>query len=134
LDRLVACANVIKVSEDDLLLAYPDEEPERICRRWLATGRELVVLTRGGRGLIGFAVGQEVTVAPPIVSVVDTIGAGDATMGALLTRISQIGLVGVLADLRTALRYAATAGALTCTRPGADPPTAAELAAALATD
>jgi fructokinase len=133
LEALVACANVIKVSEDDIHLAYPGQNPELVCRRWLATGRELVVLTRGGRGLVGFAVGQQVTVAPPRVDVADTIGAGDTTMGALLTLISRIGLVGVLADLRPALRYAATAGALACTRPGADPPTAEELTAALLT-
>ena len=131
LDALSACANVIKVSEDDIRLAYPGQNPELVCRRWLATGRELVVLTRGGQGLIGFAVGQRVAVAPPLVDVADTIGAGDTTMGALLILISRIGLVGVLADLRPSLRYAATAGALACTRPGADPPTSEELTAAL---
>ncbi len=131
LPTLLSCAHVVKVSEDDLLLAYPDEEPEHVCRRWLATGRELVILTRGGRGLTGFAVGQEVSAAPPLVTVVDTIGAGDTTMGALLTLISRIGLVGVLAELAESLHFAATAGALACTRPGADPPTADELAAAL---
>jgi fructokinase len=132
LDALVACANVVKVSEDDLRLAHPGHPPELVCRRWLDGGRELVVLTRGGSGLTGFAVGHEVTVAPPRVTVVDTIGAGDTTMGALLTLIDRIGLVGVLADLPAALRYAATAGALACTRAGAAPPTAAELADALA--
>lgn len=131
LDRLVACAHVVKVSEDDVLLAYPDLDPEDVCRRWLDTGRELVLLTRGGRGIVGFAVGQEVRVTPPLVTVVDTIGAGDTTMGALLTLIGRIGLVGVLADLGDALRYAATAGALACTRAGADPPTGEELDAAL---
>jgi fructokinase len=131
LDPLVACAHLVKVSEDDLRLAYPTELPERVCRRWLREGRELVVLTRGGRGITGFALGQEVTVAPPPVAVVDTIGAGDTTMGALLSLISQIGLVGILGDLRGALRYAATAGALACTRPGADPPTAQDLTLAL---
>jgi fructokinase len=131
LETLLACACVVKVSEDDLLLAYPDEDPEHVCQRWLETGRELVVLTRGGRGLIGFAAGQEVRVSPPVVTVVDTIGAGDTTMGALLTLISQIGLVGVLADLGAALHFAGTAGALACTRPGADPPSATELSAAL---
>ena len=131
LDPLVACAHVVKVSEDDLRLAYPTELPEQVCRRWLREGRELVVLTRGGRGITGFALGQELTVAPPPVTVVDTIGAGDTTMGALLSLISRIGLVGVLGDLRGALRYAATAGALACTRPGADPPTAQDLQIAL---
>lgn len=131
LDELVSCANVVKVSEDDVRLAYPGQEPEEVCRRWLATGRELVVLTRGGRGLTGFAIGQQVSVAPPRVQVVDTIGAGDTTMGALLALIGRIGLVGVLAELGEALRYAGTAGALACTRPGADPPRAEELALAL---
>jgi fructokinase len=131
LDPLIACSHVVKVSEDDLRLAYPTELPEQVCRRWLREGRELVVLTRGGRGLTGFAMGQEITVAPPPVIVADTIGAGDTVMGALLSLIGTIGLVGVLGDLGAALRYAATAGALACTQPGAHPPTAQELAVAL---
>jgi fructokinase len=69
------------------------------------------------------------------IRVVDTIGAGDTAYAALLARLeshgalSRDGLAGLDAEAwRDVLRFAATAAAITCSRPGADPPTAAELA------
>ncbi|HEY6710186.1 MAG TPA: PfkB family carbohydrate kinase, partial [Actinomycetota bacterium] len=74
------------------------------------------------------------------VEVVDTVGAGDTCMAALLAGLHRRGLLG--AGRRAALQAvdaatlseladeAVLAAAITCTRPGADPPTAAELAAA----
>ena len=45
LEALVECANVVKVSEDDLHLAYPGEEPEAVCRRWLYPPPALLTIT-----------------------------------------------------------------------------------------
>ncbi|GAA1387870.1 hypothetical protein GCM10009639_13610 [Kitasatospora putterlickiae] len=59
------------------------------------------------------------------VEVADTVGAGDAFMSALL-HARHTG-----APLATALTHATTAATLTVTRPGATPPDAAELTAAL---
>jgi fructokinase len=77
-----------------------------------------------------------------VVEVVDTVGAGDACMAALLAGLHRRDLLG--AGRRAALQAvdaatftdladeAVLAAAITCTRPGADPPTAADLAAASA--
>uniref|UniRef100_UPI000B1180D5 PfkB family carbohydrate kinase n=1 Tax=Kitasatospora sp. MY 5-36 TaxID=1678027 RepID=UPI000B1180D5 len=56
----------------------------------------------------------------------DTVGAGDAFMAAFL-HAHAAG-----ADLAVCLTQSVTAAALTVARPGANPPSAAELAAALA--
>jgi fructokinase len=58
-------------------------------------------------------------VPAPVVSAVDTIGAGDTATGALLA-----GLDARRDDL---YEFACTAAALTCTRVGADPPTLEEV-------
>jgi fructokinase len=70
------------------------------------------------------------------VTVVDTIGAGDACMAALLDGFARQGnsrpgaLVTVSTDrVKEVLAHAALVAAMTCARPGADPPTAAEVAA-----
>jgi len=68
------------------------------------------------------------------VQVVDTVGAGDTFQAALLTRLAELGALspagvrGMAATtLLDALRFAAEAAAITCSRRGADLPRRAEL-------
>ncbi|NJQ02177.1 carbohydrate kinase family protein [Streptomyces zingiberis] len=104
---------------------------------WLAEGPEAVVLTRGGEGLTVLTRDGEVSVEAEPVRVVDTIGAGDTVTAALLHRLGEHGALapGAPGSLtpgawRDVLAFAARAAALTCSRAGARPPYAAELAAA----
>jgi fructokinase len=74
----------------------------------------------------------QVTVSPPAVDVVDTVGAGDAFGGGFLAAWigSGRGRAEIASDdaLLAATRHATRVAAYTCTRAGAEPPTAAELA------
>ncbi|MFE9447573.1 carbohydrate kinase [Streptomyces sp. NPDC006739] len=105
-------------------------------REWLAAGPSAVVVTRGGDGLTAFTRdGAEYSVPGEKVDVVDTIGAGDTVNAALLhglsaqDALSGEALAALGADAWTRLlRFAARAAALTCSRAGAEPPYAAELA------
>jgi fructokinase len=72
------------------------------------------------------------------VEVADTIGAGDTFTAGAIVGLLQSGVVesGDIAGLtddvwRTILRFAIGAAAINCTRPGADPPTQAEVDAFL---
>ncbi|MFG2221589.1 carbohydrate kinase [Streptomyces sp. NPDC048644] len=104
--------------------------------RWLAAGPAAIVLTRGGDGLSVLTPGGgEVTVPGERVEVVDTIGAGDTVNAALLHRLAAHGALSHTAvtslrpdDWRDILGFAARAAAATCSRAGAEPPYAAELA------
>ncbi|PSM42200.1 carbohydrate kinase [Streptomyces dioscori] len=106
-------------------------------REWLASGPSAVVITRGGDGLTAFTRdGGEYSVPGEPVDVVDTIGAGDTVNAALLHGLAARDALSAAgpADLGAAgwaelLRFAARAAAITCSRPGADPPYAHELAA-----
>ena len=76
----------------------------------------------------------QVTVDAVPVEVVDTIGAGDAFGAALLAWLYEHGALEVdlrldQADLKSALDHACLAAAITCSRPGADPPWKGEMAA-----
>ncbi|AZM88632.1 MULTISPECIES: carbohydrate kinase family protein [Streptomyces] len=97
---------------------------------WLAAGPSAVVLTRGAAGLtVWTSDGAEHSAAALPVAVADTIGAGDTVNAALLHRLAGAPDAGA-ADWPDVLAYAARAAALTCTRAGAEPPYAAELAEA----
>jgi len=137
-EALVATADVVKVSEEDLLWLVPGALPEQTVQAWLDLGPSLVVLTQGPRGAlaVGASAGTVHVPGRPVV-VADTVGAGDSFMAALVWGLHRRGLLG--ADRRAALRglssddaaavvdAAVRASAITCGRVGADPPTAAEL-------
>lgn len=134
LESLAATAHVVKASVEDLRAAYPEHTPEQVARRWLAgPGPALVVLTRGSAGVGLLTRTGRFEVSTPTVRVVDTIGAGDAAMGALLATVHERGLPGVLRDPEGTLRRVCAAGTLACTRAGASPPDPEEVDALAAT-
>ena len=73
------------------------------------------------------------------VTVADTVGAGDTVTAALLVGLGDAGVLGGAgridgladADVRSILERAVCAAAITCSREGAQPPTRAEVDAAL---
>lgn len=135
--RLVALADVVKASDEDLETLWPGRPVEDSARAVLAGGASLVAVTGGGEGARWWTRSASGRVAPVRVEVVDTIGAGDTFMAGLLDALWRAGLLG--ADRRDALAaaddatvdevcaWAARAAAVTVSRPGADPPTLAEL-------
>jgi fructokinase len=136
--ELVALADVVKVSDEDLRWLEPDSEPLDVARRWALTGPAAVVVTFGGEGAVAVtATGATIEVSAPRVTVADTVGAGDSFMGGLVDGLWTAGLLGAehrpalrAADeqtWRTVLERCARIAAITVSRPGANPPTAAEL-------
>jgi fructokinase len=131
-ERCVAAADIVKVSAEDLAALHPGERVDDVARRWARSGPAVVVRTDGQVGATAFTADDEVICNAEPISVVDTIGAGDAFGGALLHWLFRAGKLGgrlVLsrADLTAALRHANRVAAITCSRPGADPPYLAEL-------
>jgi fructokinase len=135
LAAIVPLADIVKTSVADLAWLHPGVDAGEVARAWLAAGVGLVVVTQGGEGAVGAT--KEVRVATPAVpaAVVDTVGAGDSFMGAMLARLHERDLLDreairaldreSLADL---LAFAAQVAAVTCSRAGADPPWRAEIA------
>jgi fructokinase len=131
--RIAARADVVKASVDDLGYLYPGSSPAEAAELLLAGGSALVLVTDGPRPATAFLPGAVLSVEVPAVTVVDTIGAGDAFGGGFLAWWTSNGLT--RSDLkrpplvRTAVQAAVAVSAATCTRPGADPPTLADLEA-----
>jgi fructokinase len=132
--RIAARADVVKASVEDLAYLYPGSPPAEAAESLLAAGPTLVLVTDGPNPARAFLPGAVLAVEVPAVRVVDTIGAGDAFGGGFLAWWSANGLT--RSDLkrpplvRTAVQAGAAVAAATCGRPGADPPTLAQLQAA----
>jgi fructokinase len=132
--RLAALSDLVKLSDEDCAFFRPGVALDDIAAELLAEERtQCVVITRGGEGAIGTGRDVRVEVPAPVIEVVDTVGAGDSLMAALISGLLQRGLLGekrlaglTTEDLHDAVDYAVKAAAITCTRHGADPPTAAE--------
>ncbi len=136
--RLVVASDVVKVSDEDLAWLAPGEDPQAAARAWVATGPQLVVVTRGAAGAYAVtAAGVEVAVPAAAVTLVDTVGAGDAFTSGLVDGLRREGALGGQARswlgeldaevLGSVLARAIRVSALTCGRRGADPPYAAEV-------
>ena len=126
-EKWVAVASVVKLSDEDLHWLYGDDEAG-VVKRWLSSGVSVVVVTRGANGLRGYF--GDVVIGVPAVSVdlVDTIGAGDTIGAVVVEGVVKHGLAGLGANLDSVLRRAALAASITCSRAGANPPWARELA------
>jgi len=131
LGRLLARTDVLKASEEDLAWIDPDADPVSAARALLAREGGVALVTLGGRGALAVTARDTVAVRAPEVDVVDTIGAGDAFMGAFIARWRERGLgrsdLQRLGELEQAAELACRVAAITCSRAGADPPRLAEL-------
>jgi fructokinase len=134
--ELSASARLVKLSDEDLRTLRPDAEPASAAVELLAGATELVVMTRGAQGAAAFGSGLAVEVPGPAVDVVDTVGAGDAFMAALLATLvgwdvvaAGPGALSALDERRIGLLLegATTVAAVTCARRGANPPRRSEL-------
>ncbi len=125
LARLVAIADLIKVSEEDVcgLFRMHDAEAALLqLRAMLPTAT--VLYTRGAQGATLHVANQTWHATPPAITVVDTIGAGDCSLAGFLSSAMQQPDAG----WDTHLRAAVAAGAGACLAAGATPPSAQTLA------
>ncbi len=138
--RMCERAHLIKLSDEDLAALFPALEQEAaLAALRAATSARVVVLTKGRAGISAWLEDSRIDVpAEAIPRLVDTVGAGDTFSAALLAGLAETGALsphglGTLTHdtLRRLLRRANAAAALNCTRAGCNPPTQAELEAAL---
>ena len=138
-EELVALADVVKCSEDDIEWLYAGEAPTGVMARWAALGAGLTVVTLGANGVTWrTASGEEATEAARAGGVVDTVGAGDSFMAGLVSGLLDDGLLGSvtardrlrsagLDAVRSAVDRALATSGLTVRHAGAYAPTRQEI-------
>jgi fructokinase len=124
--RLLPRTDILKTSTEDLTHLVPGSSVPDAAAALLGGGARCVLITDGPGPVRAWTAADQLEVAVPAVEVVDTVGAGDAFGGGFLAWWAEHGLTredlaqpGLLAAAVTA---AARVAALTCGRPGADPP------------
>ncbi len=134
LERMLAIADIIKVSDEDLEWLFPGADEDLLANDWLKGGARLVIITRGSRGAVAYI--KDFRFVQPAISTIfkDSVGAGDSFGAAILASLDGQGLLEksrlaeiLPAQLETAMAMAARAAAITVSRAGANPPWQHEL-------
>lgn len=136
MEGLIALGDIVRVSTEDLAYLRPGGAYDEAAAQWLKGGARLVIVTDGAAGATAYSRAGKVHRLAKTTAVVDTIGAGDTFHAAFLVRLLEAGLLdrdrlaGITeAEIAGALDFAAAAAAITCSRPGADPPWRREMPA-----
>jgi fructokinase len=136
-ERQLGLAHLVKASEEDTDWLYPGTGYETVARAWHRLGPRVVVITLGERGAFALAPdGTQIRRPSFDVTLVDTVGAGDAFCAGLLDALRRRGRLGgdggadgaglaglTETELAEVVDWAIRVSALTCARAGADPPT-----------
>jgi fructokinase len=135
-ERQLGLAHIVKASQEDTGWLYPGAGYQDVARSWQRLGPRAVVITLGERGAFALAPdGTAIHRPARDITIVDTVGAGDAFSAGLLDALRQRGRLGTgragvaaltAAEVADVVDRAILIAALTCARAGADPPTRAE--------
>jgi fructokinase len=128
LRRMTELADVVKVSEEDLAGLFRTGDIESAfatLRGWNPSA--VYLYTKGGAGASLHICDDEWHLAAPEINVVDTVGAGDASIAALAWSMIHRPQHQPLQHLQ----FAVAAGAAACLAPGASPPSLEKIEALL---
>ncbi|MGV8865968.1 MAG: carbohydrate kinase family protein [Janthinobacterium svalbardensis] len=119
LRRMTELSDVIKVSDEDLAGLFRHDDIDGAFATLRGWNRQATYLyTRGAQGAALYQGEQTWQAAPPVIEVVDSVGAGDASIGGLLYSL----MYRHDADGGQHLRFAVAAGAGACLAAGGAPP------------
>ncbi|NEY90862.1 carbohydrate kinase family protein [Tabrizicola oligotrophica] len=134
IERMIARADIVKLSDEDLHWLMGAGDVEALARQILGKGPKVVFITEGAAGARAVTAGQNRFVAARKVTVADTVGAGDTFNAGALCALHEAGAltkarVAALTDaeLDAALSLGVQAAGVTVSRAGANPPWRDEL-------
>ena len=133
---MMGSADILKLSDEDLLWLYPEHGFEAACQACFADSKAaLNVITKGADGVVAKSGAHMISLpAFPASKFVDTVGAGDTFMASLLVWVLEQGVTRrkdienlTQNQLENALKRAAIAAALNCQKQGCQPPSARDI-------
>ena len=119
--KFISSCDFLKLSDEEIKLLTEEEDLERGVEKLHYLGAKIIAVTLGGKGTL-LSNGINLEIVPSIkINQVDSTGAGDAFVGAVLKKVSELENKKNL-DLnswREIISYGNKVGALTCTNYGA---------------
>lgn len=128
--QAISLADILKVSEEEMLLMTNQSDPALGSQSLLDLGPKAVFVTLGAHGSYFRSQSCYGLCPAAQVNTIDTTGAGDAFMGAVLWQMRDLALAEIATvDLHGIASFANSTGTLTTTRSGAIPalPSLAEI-------
>jgi fructokinase len=119
LQSMTGLADLVKISDEDLVGLFRDDDVERAFATLRAFNpRATYLRTSGAAGATLYVGAATWSAEPPPVPVVDTVGAGDAAVGGMLYSLMRH----PQRSPGDHLRFAVAAGSAACAASGASPP------------
>ena len=114
-------ADLVKVSDEELVLLSQQEDMGTGCGYFHDLGVKIVLVTLGGDGCLISHNGKQTRVPAYQINAVDTTGAGDSFIGAILFKMSQTpaGVDFYANDLQEFVAFAGKVSGLVCSTIGA---------------
>ncbi|WOC15852.1 carbohydrate kinase family protein [Pseudochrobactrum sp. MP213Fo] len=133
MQRMIASADIVKVSDEDIAWFGLNMSHAQIAQTWLTpagqTGPKIIIITKGADGADAYAACGKISIDGEKVVVGDTVGAGDTVNAGVLVSLEHQGLLSKKAieqinseQLSQAVRFGIKAAAITVSRIGANPP------------
>ncbi len=134
LNRMIAMADIVKVSDEDLDWLADGRGAENLIGEWISGATSVVLLTKGADGVTAYTGDGDLHHPAEAVDVVDTVGAGDTFNAGFLSGLNNASLLNKpalaqasSADLQPALAFAGKVAAFVVGQAGAVPPWRDEL-------
>ena len=128
-DNWLDHVDLVKLSNADLEWLYPNSNIDDAVSYILSKKVQAVFLTMGEKGAWAYTKNHQIFAETPVISVRDTVGAGDSFHAGLLYKLAKMNRLklGQLKEikepeLQASLQFAMKVAALTCANTGASPP------------
>jgi len=128
-DNWLDHVDLVKLSNADLEWLYPNSNIDDAVSYILSKKVQAVFLTLGEKGAWAYTKNHQIFAETPVISVKDTVGAGDSFHAGLLHKLAMMDRIkfGQLkeikkTELQASLNFAMEVAALTCTNTGASSP------------